>query len=299
MELRHLEQILAVCREGGFSGAARRLHLTQPTLSKSIARLEDSLSIKLFEREGGAARPTSYGAFVAARAEALLQRVASLSYDLEQLARGEEGRVRIAVGPATRLRPLPQFLSLVAKRLPQLSIETFQATGPQVVEAVHDDRADLAFAYAEHGARYGDLIRKRLFEDRIILVARRGHPATAFTAAHPAHLLKYPFALTSVVPGFRRWLGELDARQAAHATAFVSDDYLLVTRRALETDAIAAGPAFIFERELREGTLCTVPSTLDLVYTCWILTTAERWRAPLVKELAKIAAAAADCGLEG
>jgi len=85
MELRHLEQILEICRAGGFSGAARRLEISQPTLSKSIARLETQLSVKLFERNGGAARPTAYGAFVAQRAEALLQGVAALSRDLEQL----------------------------------------------------------------------------------------------------------------------------------------------------------------------------------------------------------------------
>ena len=48
MELRHLEQILEICRAGGFSGAARKLQISQPTLSKSIARLEAQLSLKLF-----------------------------------------------------------------------------------------------------------------------------------------------------------------------------------------------------------------------------------------------------------
>ena len=44
IELRHLEQVIEIVRSGGFSGAARRLQLTQPALSKSIARLESQLS---------------------------------------------------------------------------------------------------------------------------------------------------------------------------------------------------------------------------------------------------------------
>jgi DNA-binding transcriptional LysR family regulator len=190
MELRHLEQILEICRAGGFSGAARKLQISQPTLSKSIARLESQLSLKLFERTNGAARPTAYGAFVAQRAEALLQGVASLTRDLEQLARGEEGRIRIAVGPATRVKPLPQLMRLVAVRFPKLQVETVQETGTGVLKALSEGRVDIAFGYSEHAARYGELIRKKLFEDTIVLAARRGHPALDLRGATPALLLR-------------------------------------------------------------------------------------------------------------
>ena len=70
MDLKHLEQIVAISRHGGFSGAARRLGMAQSTLSKNIARLEAKLGVELFARDGGAAQPTSYGRFLVARAEA-------------------------------------------------------------------------------------------------------------------------------------------------------------------------------------------------------------------------------------
>src|SRR5688572_9095434 len=198
MELRHLEQILEICRAGGFSGAARKLSISQPTLSKSIARLEAQLSLKLFERANGAARPTAYGAFVAQRAEALLSGVAALSRDLEQLARGEEGRIRIAVGPASRLKPLPELLRRIAVRFPKLHVETVQETGPGVMTALQDSRVDIAFGYSEHAARYGDLIRKKLFEDQVIFAARSGHPALALKNAGPREVLRHPCALANV-----------------------------------------------------------------------------------------------------
>ena len=292
MELRHLEQILEICRAGGFSGAARKLEISQPTLSKSIARLEAQLSLRLFERNGGAARPTAYGAFVAQRAEALLTGVAALTRDLEQLARGEEGRVRIAVGPATRLKPLPAFLARVGERFPLLHIETLQATGPGVIKALQDGRVDIAFGYSEHAARYSDLIRKKLFEDPIILVARPGHPALKLKDAGPAELLRYPFALPNVLPAMERWAGELSRDQAENLRAFISDDYGLIRQRALQADVIASGASFLFADELRDGRLVRVSSTLDLTYACWMLTTAERWRSPLIKAMAELSKAA-------
>ncbi|WP_421936035.1 LysR family transcriptional regulator [Phenylobacterium sp.] len=292
MELRHLEQILEICRAGGFSGAARKLQISQPTLSKSIARLEAQLSLKLFDRNGGAARPTAYGAFVAQRAETLLQGVAALSRDLEQLARGEEGRVRIAVGPASRLKPLPELLRRVALRFPKLHVETIQETGPGVMKALHDGRVDMAFGYSEHAARYGELIRKKLFEDAIVLAVRPGHPALAMTGAGPRELLAYPFALPNVLPGIERWAGDMTREEADNLRAFVSDDYALIIQRAIDTDTIAMGASFLFEPQLRDGQLKIVSSTLDVPYACWMLTTAERWRSPLIKAMAELSKAA-------
>jgi len=292
MELRHLEQILEICRAGGFSGAARKLQISQPTLSKSIARLETQLSLKLFERTNGAARPTAYGAFVAQRAETLLQGVAALSRDLEQLARGEEGRIRIAVGPASRLKPLPELMRRVSARFPKLHVETIQETGPGVMKALQDGRVDIAFGYSEHAARYGELIRKKMFEDAIVLVARPDHPALALRDAGPRELLTYPFAQPSVLPGVAQWAGEMSREEAENLKAFISDDYSLIVQRVLDTDAIAMGASFLFEEHIRTGRLAMLSSTLDVPYACWMLTTAERWRSPLIKAMAELSKAA-------
>ena len=110
MDLRHLEQIVAICRAGSFSGAAKELGIAQPTLSKSIGRLEAKLKIQLFERINASARPTVYGQFVADHASTLLQSVTTLGHELEQMAKGEAGLLRIGVGPATRLHPLPKVM---------------------------------------------------------------------------------------------------------------------------------------------------------------------------------------------
>jgi len=229
---------------------------------------------------------------VAQRAEALLQGVAALSRDLEQLARGEEGRVRIAVGPASRLKPLPELMRRVAVRFPKLHVETVQETGPGVMTALQDGRVDMAFGYSEHAARYGELIRKKLFEDQIIFVARPGHPALRLEGAGPRDLLQYPLALPNVVPGVARWAGELSREEAENLRAFVSDDYSLIVQRALDTDTLAMGASFIFGEHLAAGRLVQVSATLDVNYDCWMLTTAERWRSPLIKAMAELSKAA-------
>ena len=120
MELRHLEQIVAICRAGSFSAAAKALGISQPTLSKSISRLEAKLGVQLFERSSTNNRPTAYGQFVADHASSLLQSVTTLGHELEQMAKGEAGLLRIGVGPATRLHPLPKVIGKAARAFPRL-----------------------------------------------------------------------------------------------------------------------------------------------------------------------------------
>src|SRR5690349_19090983 len=79
MELKHLEQIVAICNAGGLSKAARILRISQPSLSKSIARLESQLGIKLFNRTDGGATPTIYGRYIADRSAGLLSTAAALA----------------------------------------------------------------------------------------------------------------------------------------------------------------------------------------------------------------------------
>jgi DNA-binding transcriptional LysR family regulator len=294
MELRHLEQVLEVCRAGGFSEAARRLGVSQPTLSKSIARLEADLSLKLFDRTGGAARPTTYGAFVAERAEALLTSAQSLTRELEQMARGEEGRLRILVGPAARLKPLPRLVQLAKARFPRLHLETTQAVGRNaMMQALSDGRYDLVIGTSDLGRDHGDMIRIHLFDDRVIAAVRPEHPALAHQPLTPTRLLSHQLAMCVMSPSLKRWLGDTTREQDENLRAFLSDDYGLIKQRPQESDDIAIGPSFVFEPELRAGSLVEVGLTLKAPYHCWMLTTPERWRSPILKAMAELAKTAA------
>ena len=60
MELYLLEQLIAFSRQGTLSGAAEKLHISQPALSQSMKKLEESLGVSLFERSKNKIAPVSY-----------------------------------------------------------------------------------------------------------------------------------------------------------------------------------------------------------------------------------------------
>jgi DNA-binding transcriptional LysR family regulator len=290
MELRHLEQIVAICRAGSFSGAAKALGIAQPTLSKSISRLEAKLGVLLFERTNANARPTVYGQFVADHATALLGNVTSLSHELEQMARGEAGLLRIGVGPATRLKPLPKVIGKAARAFPRLQISTRYA-GPNLMmmRALRAGTFDLIFCNHQLATQQDDFIRIKVFEDRYIVVARPDHPVLKLAPLSAAALMRQPLASVGQTPDLKAWLGQVGVAEKQNLEAFLSDDYDLITRMALDTRHIARGPRFVFEAELQRGDLVEVILETDFQYECWMLTTPASWRSPIIKAIAGFA----------
>lgn len=292
MELKQLEHLVAVCSAGSFSGAAKRLGISQPTLSKSIARLEKHLGLKLFDRGGGSARPTVYGHVAAEHAAMLLAGVARMSEQLEELARGETGSLRIGVGPATRVKLLPEVVRQVGKTFPDLQLEARYDDVQTLMRSLRMGSLDLVFCYFEAPDEQSDFIRVKICDDLRIAVVRPRHPALRQPPLTPEMLLNHPLASVGAVPSFRKWLGAMSAKAARNMNAFVSDDYALVKSRALESDFVALGPRFVFEQELRDGTLVELKLRVEIGYECWMLTTEANWRSPVVKKVADFARAA-------
>lgn len=289
MDLRSLELIAAVCNAGSLSAAARSLQISQPTLSKSIGRIERELGVRLFDRSGGTARPTALGEFVASRAGPLLQSAAALTRELRNHLQGESGRLTIAAGPATRVRPLPDVIRRAAAAYPGLRIETRQVRGPEAARGVAEGVYDIAITNRETAEPYGDLIRVKLFEDRMAAIVRAGHPLAAAATLDASALLDYPVASFRIGRALSERLGQLDTMQEDRLHAFQTDDSGLLRDYILACDAIAWVPRFILSDELARGEAKELPVSGDAPFECWLLTTPGHWTSPVVQAIASFA----------
>ena len=289
IELKQLEHVVEICRAGSFSGAARRLRLSQPALSKSISRLEAQLGVLLFKRAGGAARPTEFGELIADRGRALLDSSTALSRELEQRAGHVTGRLRIGLGPTTRLRPMPQVIRGLAAQYPELKLDVRVEDAPSVMRGVDQGRYDLAFGYSDYAEPYGELIRVKIFEDPIIFVTRPGHPLTQIGAPLTAEeISRYPMASVGLPSSLGDWLGDYANTREANLRALVCNDMELMTA-SLPDNYTLRGPHFLFERAFADGELVETPTEWKATYHCWMLTTPENWRLPVIKAVADIA----------
>jgi DNA-binding transcriptional LysR family regulator len=119
----HIRAFQATIEAGSLSAAARKLGLSQPTLSRQVASLEADLEVTLFERVGRRLELTDAGQALAAHAQAMQQ--ASASFSLAATAQSEtmEGTVVISASDAVAFYVLPAILERVREAAPEVTVE--------------------------------------------------------------------------------------------------------------------------------------------------------------------------------
>lgn len=98
MEIRVLRYFLAVVREESITKAADVLHITQPTLSRQLAQLEQEVGVKLFDRGARRVTLTNEGFLLRRRAEEILQLVDKTEQELAAQDAQVEGKISLGCG---------------------------------------------------------------------------------------------------------------------------------------------------------------------------------------------------------
>lgn len=163
MNLRDLEYLVAVADHRHFGRAADAAHVSQPTLSTQIRKLERELGVELFERNSRHVLPTAVGARVVDHARTVLREAGNIR-DVARLARDPEaGRLRIGVFPTLGPYLLPHVVPHVHRRYPDLELLLVEAKTEAVIAdlrsgdldvgilalPVHDDQLESAPLFAE------------------------------------------------------------------------------------------------------------------------------------------------------
>lgn len=143
MELRQLEYFLRVASEGSITRAALSLHMTQPPLSMSIAKLEAELGVPLLTRESRGIRLTEAGMYFAEHAEQILQDVEALRDDMRKRDIGVVGRLAIAAVPPITWFLLPRLLERFLADHPATDVSVMDPPPAKVIEMVLANEADV------------------------------------------------------------------------------------------------------------------------------------------------------------
>src|SRR5215216_4843151 len=129
LELRHLLALQAVAREGSFAAAAEALGYTQSAISQQIAALERAIGQRLVERPGGRRRIwlTEAGEALLRHADAILAQVHAAAADIDALAEGRSGRLRVGTYQSVSQRILPPVVQQFRQSFPDVSLELHEA----------------------------------------------------------------------------------------------------------------------------------------------------------------------------
>ncbi|MFT3719180.1 LysR family transcriptional regulator [Pseudorhodoferax sp.] len=217
--LPELRVFLALAESGHFTHAAERLGMSQSSLSAALARLEDQLGVRLFDRHTRACRMSEAGAALLPAARRLLADWEHLFAQARDVARFASGRVAVAAPNVQCSLLLPPVIRAFRDAHPGVRVVLHDVAEHEVHQLVRSGAADLGIA-TQTGARL-DLVATAMAADAFVAVMAPGHPLAARRTLEWAQLAREP--VIGYLPGnpVRRLLEErLAARGIALDYAF-------------------------------------------------------------------------------
>lgn len=143
MELRVLHYFLAIAREGSFTKAAEQLHITQPTLSRQIAQLEQELNTKLFVRSSHNIILTEDGMILRRRAQEILSLADKTKHDFLSKNENLEGTICIGSGEFLSTRLLTDCIAAFRRQYPLVRYEFYSGNAGNIQDNIERGLLDL------------------------------------------------------------------------------------------------------------------------------------------------------------
>ncbi|WP_330253459.1 LysR substrate-binding domain-containing protein [Nocardia sp. NBC_00565] len=174
MEFRHLVSFITIAEELHFGRAAQRLHLTQPSLSAQLQKLEKSLGVQLVARNSHEVKLTPAGREFESQARIIVAQMDRAAAVAKATAEGRAGALNIGYNlPASR-HVLPEALTRMTDRHPDIVVSLWEKrTGPQMA-ALSDGSLDLALVYG-HPSTTDFRYRRLLHRVPLVAVVGRRH----------------------------------------------------------------------------------------------------------------------------
>lgn len=194
-ELRQLRHFVTVAEELHFGRAARRLHMTQPPLSQSIANLEELLGAPLFVRNRRMVGLTAAGSALLPEARRILEEASALPELVRRAASGEAGRLALSFVSTAALGLLPDVLRRYRAAFPGVRLVLQEATSDVQFDELASGRIDAGFVIplqpgASDVLADGALDYLKLVDEPLLLCAPSGLAALA--APGPVRLRDLP-----------------------------------------------------------------------------------------------------------
>ena len=186
MELRVLKYFLAVAQEGSLTAAARRLRITQPTLSRQLKELEDELGRQLYTRGSHHVSLTADGLLLRKRAEEIMDIVGKTKTEFES-AHELAGDIHIGGGESEAMSLLAKVIGIFRKKHPNVKFHLFSGNAEDVMERLDRGRLDFGVLIQPVDISKYDSLPLPV-KDTWGLLMRDDHPLATKTEITPADL---------------------------------------------------------------------------------------------------------------
>jgi len=238
---RQLALVVALADTANLHRAAERLNMTQPTASRLLKEMENALGVPLFERLPRGVRPTWYGEAMARHARAALASLGMAHEEIQALKDGRQGQVAVGAVSAPGVTLLPPAVARIKRERPGVRISLEIESSDVLLAHLGEGRLDIVVArlYAQHDQ--SRLRYRRMADEPVCAVARRGHPLLAGPMPSLAELMEYGWIVPPVGSVLRHRFDLMCQEQGVRAPADLVETaaLLFITRMLEQSDRLA------------------------------------------------------------
>ena len=187
MNLRQAQYVKTIAECGSITAAAKKLFVSQPSLSQMLRQIEEEIGLPIFDRSVSPLRLTFAGEKYLHAAERMLAANAELESQLQEIRQENTGRLRLGISVTRAMQVLPPVLPLFTAQYPNVSLELTEAGSARQEELLRSGSIDLALAALEST---GSNLAYELIEKEAIgiLAGRDSALAKRFVSGTPLSL---------------------------------------------------------------------------------------------------------------
>ncbi len=174
MDMRQLSYFLEISRHGSFSKASQSLHLSQPTLSKTIKNLEEELGVLLFNRSTRHIRLTDAGEILQTHAQIIMNSLENLNSALADVKQIKSGKFTLGLPPVIGASFFPKILARFHQLYPRVQIQLVEEGGKLIEQSLLEGSIDLGIVVLPVDEELFEVVP--LIERELVLVVNPTHP---------------------------------------------------------------------------------------------------------------------------
>lgn len=148
MTLQQLKYIVAIDKFRNFAKAADACEISQPTLSAMLAKLEDELDVRIFERNNKNVKPTVVGEKLLAQAKKVVMEAGRIEEIAAEEKNSLTGKLTLSIGTTIAPYILPQFIKKYTEAYPEVELVIREMKTPNMLAAIQSSDVDAAIAIA-------------------------------------------------------------------------------------------------------------------------------------------------------
>jgi DNA-binding transcriptional LysR family regulator len=237
LELRDLKYFETIAELGHLGKAALRLNRSQPALTSCVHRLEDTFGTPLFKRVGRGIQLTPAGDALLARARSLRVSAAEAIREMDEIAHGNAGQVRIGAAPTMAQLFLPVALRVFLAEAKHVKLTTMIAQSDLLKASLRAGHLDIVISV--DATIEDDLVSQTILEDLVVVAASSSHEVFRKHPLSIKDLAAYEWVLAAPSVESRQWLDQ----------AFSSRGLPAPSAR-IETNLVMALPKLIAQTDL-------------------------------------------------